>query len=124
VTDTIIVDLQDPVRPLGRLAHQCVGSGHAYLALREDYREHFRRVQQTIGFRRIRFHGILHDLVGIYNEDADGKRTITEGEIQSHTRCAYEGDYQGCGCEDEQIKRYCDPNCRLYTAQTSPPETS
>ncbi len=69
---TININLDHPVRPLERLGQECIASCHAYLSLREDYREHFRFVQRTIGFRRIRFHAVLHDLVGIYNEDDEG----------------------------------------------------
>ncbi len=46
---------------------ECIGSCHAYLTLREDYRAHVRKVQKEIGFKQIRFHGLLHDLVGIYH---------------------------------------------------------
>ncbi|MEI8094127.1 MAG: hypothetical protein WCG80_07950 [Spirochaetales bacterium] len=65
--------LDGPSRPFAKLHAECVGSCHAYLTLREDWREHFRRVQKAIGFKRVRFHGILHDLVGIYRGDHDQK---------------------------------------------------
>ena len=58
-------------RTFSKLHTECVGSCHAYLTLREDWRDHFRRVQEAIGFKRVRFHGILHDLVGIYRGDHD-----------------------------------------------------
>jgi hypothetical protein len=44
----------------------CVGTGHAALALRADYREHLTAVQRDIGFRSIRGHGILDDDVSTF----------------------------------------------------------
>ncbi len=68
MSESLTIDCRQPTQALDRLMRECVGSCHAYLSLREDYREHFRLMQQTIGFRRIRFHAILHDLVGVYDE--------------------------------------------------------
>lgn len=59
-----LVDLALPTVPLDRCFQQGVGSCHAYLTLREDFRQHVRLVQQEIGFRGIRFHGIFNDQVG------------------------------------------------------------
>ena len=40
---------------------ECVGSGHASLTLRSDWRSHLSRCQREFGFKRTRFHGILDD---------------------------------------------------------------
>ena len=48
------------------------GSGRAILTLRESYREDLRAVKQVTDFRYVRFHAILHDEVGVYNEDGPG----------------------------------------------------
>jgi xylan 1,4-beta-xylosidase len=48
------------------------GSGRAILTLRESYRNDLRAVKQVTGFRYVRFHAILHDEVGVYNEDDHG----------------------------------------------------
>ncbi len=48
------------------------GSGRAILTLRESYRNDLRAVKQATGFRYVRFHGILDDEVGVYNEDEHG----------------------------------------------------
>ena len=69
----ISVDLLEPAIAFDRSFQKCIGSCHAYLALREDYREHLRKIQKEIGFKYIRFHGVLCDGVGIYNEDQEGK---------------------------------------------------
>ena len=52
---------------------KCVGSGYAYLGLRADYQEHLRTVREECGFEYVRFHGLLHDNMGIYREDRDGR---------------------------------------------------
>lgn len=40
---------------------QCVGSCHAYTALREDYRKQLKRAHDELGFQYVRFHGLLDD---------------------------------------------------------------
>ena len=39
----------------------CVGSGHALLALRTDYTRQLKFIHDTLGIRRVRFHGIFCD---------------------------------------------------------------
>src|SRR6195952_3441610 len=51
---------------------QMFGSGRAILALRESYRDDLRAVKAVTEFRYVRFHAILHDEVGVYNEDEHG----------------------------------------------------
>lgn len=46
----------------------CIGTGRLGLALQKEYIEHLRLVQEEIGFRYIRGHGLLHDDIGIYRE--------------------------------------------------------
>ncbi len=48
------------------------GSGRAVLSLRESYRDDLRQVKQVTDFRYVRFHSILADEVGLYEEDAEG----------------------------------------------------
>ena len=48
------------------------GSGRAILSLRESYRRDLREVKRATGFRYVRFHAILDDEVGAYDEDPDG----------------------------------------------------
>ncbi len=42
----------------------CVGSGHAALALRADWQKQLTRCKMELGFRYVRFHGILSDDMG------------------------------------------------------------
>lgn len=48
------------------------GSGRAVLALRSQYRDDLRAMKQATGLRYVRFHAILHDENGVYDEDAAG----------------------------------------------------
>ncbi|MFH1499058.1 MAG: glycosyl hydrolase family 39, partial [Verrucomicrobiota bacterium] len=70
----VVIDLTGPAKPFDRCFQRGVGSCHAYLTLREDFREHTRLVQREIGFEGIRFHNIFSDLVSVVQggEDADG----------------------------------------------------
>src|SRR5689334_20851433 len=52
---------------------QMFGSGRASLTLRESYRRDLREVRDITGFRYVRFHDILDDDIGVYDEDKDGK---------------------------------------------------
>lgn len=49
-----------------------LGSRRAILALRESYRNDLRKVKNATDFQYVRFHAILHDEVGIYDEDKNG----------------------------------------------------
>ena len=49
------------------------GSGRAILALRDNYRRDLKDVHDSVGMRYVRFHAILHDEVGVYDEDESGK---------------------------------------------------
>ncbi|WEV63614.1 glycosyl hydrolase [Bifidobacterium sp. ESL0732] len=53
----------------------CVGSCHAYTALREDYRQQLRKAHDELGFRYVRFHGLFDDDMSICIENFgfDGK---------------------------------------------------
>jgi xylan 1,4-beta-xylosidase len=49
------------------------GSGRAILTLRDSWRRDLREVKQITSLQYVRFHAILHDEVGVYDEDKDGK---------------------------------------------------
>jgi hypothetical protein len=44
----------------------CVGSGHATLTLRHDWRSQFTQTVNDIGFQSVRFHAILDDDMSTY----------------------------------------------------------
>ena len=64
-TPTIFhVDLTSTDRPLRQSWQWCVGSGHATLALRADWQAQLTQAKRDLGFRHVRFHGILDDDMG------------------------------------------------------------
>lgn len=70
---TVRIDAAARATPFPHFWEQMFGSGHATLAMREDYRDDLRAVKRVTGFRYVRFHGILDDDVGVYTEDENGK---------------------------------------------------
>lgn len=60
----ITADLTGSTRPLRHPWKWCVGSGHATLALRADWQAHLAQAQRDLGFKYVRFHGILDDDMG------------------------------------------------------------
>ncbi len=62
-----------PTHPFPHYWERMFGSGRAILSLRDSYRRDLRTVKDATGFEYIRFHAILNDEVGVYDEDADGK---------------------------------------------------
>ena len=70
--EVIQIDAQAQTTPFPHFWEQMFGSGRAILTLRESYREDLRAVKKITDFRYVRFHAILHDEVGVYNEDEHG----------------------------------------------------
>lgn len=66
------IDAKAATTPFPHFWEEMFGSGRAILSLRESYREDLRAVKKVTGFRYVRFHAILHDEVGVYNEDEHG----------------------------------------------------
>ena len=70
--ETITIDAHAAVSPFPHFWEQMFGSGRAILVLRKDYQDDLQAVKQVTAFRYVRFHAILHDEVGVYNEDEHG----------------------------------------------------
>jgi xylan 1,4-beta-xylosidase len=70
--ENVTIDAQAPTTPFPHFWEQMFGSGRAILALRESYRDDLRAVKKVADFKYVRFHAILHDEVGVYNEDDHG----------------------------------------------------
>jgi hypothetical protein len=61
---------------------------------------------------------VLTDWAG-RNTPRDGKRIITKAEITEQARCAFEGPYRSCGCEEPAVMPYCDPGCPLHRRRSA-----
>ena len=70
--ESINIDARAHASPFPHFWEQMFGSGRAILVLRSAYQEDLRAVKQITNFRYVRFHAILHDEVGVYNEDEHG----------------------------------------------------
>ncbi|MBN2222859.1 MAG: beta-xylosidase, partial [Vallitaleaceae bacterium] len=57
--------LQNEGVPFPHYWEHCVGSCHAYTALREDYRKQLKRAHDELGFRYVRFHGLFNDQMSV-----------------------------------------------------------
>lgn len=51
---------------------ECIGAGRAYEGLRAAWQQQLLETKKECDFKRIRFHAVFHDEMGIYHEDADG----------------------------------------------------
>ncbi|MDR0220363.1 MAG: xylan 1,4-beta-xylosidase [Lachnospiraceae bacterium] len=69
---------KDATFPFINNATYCVGTGRMNLALRHEYHEQLKKVQEEIGFSYIRGHGLFHDDMGIYQTYTDGGYTKEE----------------------------------------------
>jgi xylan 1,4-beta-xylosidase len=73
---TVHVDVAKIVGPHSEVPLRVVGAGRAEEGLRADWQAQLKTVQNEIGFRYLRMHGVLNDEMGVYNEDAQGHPQI------------------------------------------------
>ena len=66
------LDFTLPGSPFRRGFNGCVGSGHALLGLRSDWRQHLAAARSDLGVQYIRFHGILDDDMSVVRDDGSG----------------------------------------------------
>ena len=71
-TRTVQVDVSQVIGEHTTVPLDVVGAGRANEGLRADWQAQLAVVQQEIGFKYIRMHGIFHDDMGVYTEDAQG----------------------------------------------------
>jgi xylan 1,4-beta-xylosidase len=71
-TRKISVDFSAQSIPRSQVYKECIGAGRANEGLRADWQNQLKMVQDEIGFKYIRMHGLLHDDMGLYTEDHKG----------------------------------------------------
>lgn len=64
-----------------RYYQKCITFGRAAEGLRADFQEQLKEFQGEIGFEYIRFHGLFHDDMAVYDEDESGKPVLWFGYI-------------------------------------------
>jgi len=68
----IKADLNQVVGKKSTVFNECVGAGRASEGLRADWQQQLATVKKDIGFRYIRFHGLLNDEMRVYTIDKEG----------------------------------------------------
>ncbi len=94
VDEKISLDAAAPSRPFPHFWEQMLGSGRANLSLRESYRQDLRAVKAITDFHYVRFHAILDDENGVYDEDSHGNPVynfsyvdeIYDGLLENHVK--------------------------------------
>lgn len=70
--EEITIDARASTTPFPHFWEEMFGSGRAALVMRTAYQNDLRAVKQATDFKYVRFHAILHDELGVYNEDEHG----------------------------------------------------
>ena len=65
----IAADWNQIQSPTPQLFHECIGAGRANEGLRAEWQRQLQLCQDEIGFKQIRFHGLLSDDMGVYSEN-------------------------------------------------------
>ncbi|NDJ78412.1 MAG: beta-xylosidase [Chloroflexi bacterium] len=65
---TFSLDLSAPTTPFPHYWETVIGSGHAALGLRADWRQQLTWCQAELGFQYVRFHGLLCDDMSVYTQ--------------------------------------------------------
>lgn len=60
---------------------KCITFGRAREGLLADFQEQLKELQSEIGFEYIRFHGLFHDDMAVYDEDENGNPVLWFGYI-------------------------------------------
>ena len=68
----IHIDATAPAHSFPHMWEEMFGSGRAVLSMRESYRNDLKSTEKVTNIRYIRFHAILDDEIGVYDEDAQG----------------------------------------------------
>lgn len=64
-------DCTEAAEALPHFWEHSVGSGRAALALRADWQAHLKQCHADLGFRHVRFHGLLDDEMGVLDDEKD-----------------------------------------------------
>lgn len=91
---TIVIDASGATHPLPHFWEHMFGSGRAVLSMRLGYQNDLHQVKEVTGVQYIRFHGVLLDDMGVYDEDAQGNPVynfsyvdqVYDGLLQSGVR--------------------------------------
>ena len=77
------IDAKSAGKPFAHYWELCVGSCHASMGLRSDWREQLEKVHSELGFQFVRFHGLLNDEMSVCKKGADGNLRYSFFNIDS-----------------------------------------
>lgn len=86
----IDANVNDIKSPLDRFYSHTVGSGYAALGLRQTWQEHLKIVHEECGFKYVRFHGIFHDNMRVFDYLFENASVIYDWKFNQNR--AYRGD--------------------------------
>jgi len=69
----VTIDAKAAATPFPHFWEEMFGSGRAVLSMRQSYRDDMVAVKKITDFKYVRFHAILHDELGVYDEDEQGR---------------------------------------------------
>ena len=81
--EIITVDAAAPGHPFPHYWERMFGSGRAALSLRDSYRHDLRTLKGSTAVAYVRFHGILHDELGVYDENKSGQPVYNFSYVDS-----------------------------------------
>jgi beta-xylosidase len=64
--EAVDVDLRREIGSLDHIWSRCAGSDRAEITMREEWRSDARRMREETGLKRVRFHGVLDDKMGVW----------------------------------------------------------
>ncbi len=76
------LDVGADTTPFPHYWEQCIGSCHAVMGLRADWRVQLEKCRRELGFQYVRFHGLLDDDMSVCIRDVDLFRGETEGSLR------------------------------------------
>jgi xylan 1,4-beta-xylosidase len=78
-----LIDPHHGGTPFPHYWEQCVGSCHAVMGLREDWRAQLAKCHRELGFQYVRFHGLLNDEMSVCTRDTAGQLRYSFFNIDS-----------------------------------------
>jgi xylan 1,4-beta-xylosidase len=73
----VSIDTRHVIGPLPHVWEECAGSDRAAITMRESWRRDLDRWKSEIGLKRVRFHGVLNDEMGVYAPSILNRRNAT-----------------------------------------------
>lgn len=70
---TFSLDTRIKGTPFEHYWEHCVGSCHAIMGTRQDWRDQLAKCHHELGFQFVRFHGLLNDEMSVVKRDQDGR---------------------------------------------------